>query len=945
MFPAFTKHSFSGKLSLCLLVNVAFIYGLEVMAEHEVLYRTLTLSNVFERISPKAQLSLGIVMVMLIIDTIIYMLVALYVEAVFPGEYGLSRVWYFPFTSNFWWPKPRTSPERTYKSFIHEAHYCEPEPDNRKIGIQLLHLKKKYGKSRVVLRDLTCNMFEGEVTVLLGHNGAGKTTTMSILTGVISPTDGSAIVNGYDIRTDMKIIRKSLGFCAQENILFGLLTVTEHLDFYCRLRGLQGQRLKDEIRTYLHLLGLMEKRRTKSKNLSGGMKRKLCVGIALCGNPKVCILDEPTSGMDPTSRRQLWDIIQMKKTGRTILLSTHFMNEADILGDRVAILGSGMLQCYGSSFYLKKVESEVGTELTYILPDSKANMFEMMLDDLENRIDSLGIQSYGISLATLEEVFMRVGVEHDFDEHILTSISDEGFLGNVLREYRTGFALYINQILAMAMKKALVTLRGWLLFIVHILLPIVLTIVLMHTLTAVEVMQSSPNLGFTLDSYNSPITVITTSDENNLYYNRYKQILQNEKREIIDWRREDMNHRMIKKTREDTEQVRMRFIIGATFLSNNTIVAWFNNEPFHSPPLALQIGNYVIYKFSSLITKAPQEDGTEDVDVLEEKRLIHSDQIEPTVYPVRLKDLTKYYNRNLIVNQLCLRLKQGECFGLLGVNGAGKTTTFKMMTGEIRMSYGNGWICGWDLKSNVKNAHRCIGYCPQFDALLDNLTVKETLIMYCLIRGIPPHNCESTVYNLAKDFVFNKHMRKKICHLSGGNKRKVSTAIALIGEPLVIFLDEPSTGMDPNMKRHFWNKLCTMRNLGKCLILTTHSMDECEAVCTRVAIMANGAFQCLGSIQHLKNKFSDGYVLIIKVRKTTDELQLQANVTHVDNFVKMNFSGSELREKHDMLLTYVIKSTDISWSKIFGIMEQGKEIVQEIEDYSLSQFDLEQVNS
>lgn len=150
-------------------------------------------------------------------------------------------------------------------------------------------------------------------------------------------------------------------------------------------------------------------------------------------------------------------------------------------------------------------------------------------------------------------------------------------------------------------------------------------------------------------------------------------------------------------------------------------------------------------------------------------------------------------------------------------------------------------------------------------------------------------------------------------------------------------------GMDPTTKRFLWDKLCRIRDNGRCLVLTTHSMDECEAVCTRVGIMVNGAFQCLGSSQYLKNKFADGYVLIIKVKKGENPQVLENNINDVKRFVDTSFRDAELKERHGRLLSYIVKSKRISWSAIFGIMERGKIVVKTLEDYSLSQFDLEQV--
>lgn len=155
--------------------------------------------------------------------------------------------------------------------------------------------------------------------------GAGKTTTMSMLTGMISPSSGTAIVNGKDIRRDMNEVRSSIGLCPQHNILFDDLTVREHIDFFSRLKGLHKSEVKSEVEKYVKLLKLEDKIDARAGSLSGGMKRKLSVGIALCANSKVVLFDEPSSGVDPSARRALWDLLQQEKTGRTVLLSTHHM--------------------------------------------------------------------------------------------------------------------------------------------------------------------------------------------------------------------------------------------------------------------------------------------------------------------------------------------------------------------------------------------------------------------------------------------------------------------------------------------------------------------------------------------------------------------------------------------------------------------------------------------
>lgn len=243
---------------------------------------------------------------------------------------------------------------------------------------------------------------------------------------------------------------------------------------------------------------------------------------------------------------------------------------------------------------------------------------------------------------------------------------------------------------------------------------------------------------------------------------------------------------------------------------------------------------------------------------------------------------------------ICASYYRSECFGLLGVNGAGKTTTFKMMTGDEKISLGAAYVQGLNLKTDMTNVYHKIGYCPQFDALLDNLTGRENLKIFCLLRGVRPVNIKNISEDLGKTFGFTKHMDKKTKNYSGGNKRKLSAAIAVIGSPAIIYMDEPTTGMDPAARRHLWNIVCRLRDGGKSIVLTSHSMEECEALCTRLAVMVNGELKCIGSTQHLKNKFSKGRVLKLKVRRSiAPHSQLQP--PYSESTLKMPVSDDDLR--------------------------------------------------
>uniref|UniRef100_A0A0A0L146 ABC transporter domain-containing protein n=1 Tax=Cucumis sativus TaxID=3659 RepID=A0A0A0L146_CUCSA len=266
-----------------------------------------------------------------------------------------------------------------------------------------------------------------------------------------------------------------------------------------------------------------------------------------------------------------------------------------------------------------------------------------------------------------------------------------------------------------------------------------------------------------------------------------------------------------------------------------------------------------------------------DVDVAAERNRVLSGSIDNAI--IYLSNLRKVYpgenylHKKIAVDSLTFSVQEGECFGFLGTNGAGKTTTLSMLTGEESPSEGTAFIFGKDIRTDPKAARCDIGYCPQFDALLEFLTAKEHLELYARIKGVPELKIDDVVMEKLVDFDLLKHANKPSYSLSGGNKRKLSVAIAMIGEPPVVILDEPSTGMDPIAKRVMWDvisRISTRR--GKtAVILTTHSMNEAQALCTRIGIMVGGRLRCIGSPQHLKTRFGNHLELEVKPHEIHSE--------------------------------------------------------------------------
>ncbi|XP_044541272.1 phospholipid-transporting ATPase ABCA7 [Gracilinanus agilis] len=328
------------------------------------------------------------------------------------------------------------------------------------------------------------------------------------------------------------------------------------------------------------------------------------------------------------------------------------------------------------------------------------------------------------------------------------------------------------------------------------------------------------------------------------------------------------------------------------------------------------------------------EDQEEDEDVQKERERVHQGATQKDV--LVLKDLTKIYpgHKKPAVDHLCLGIPPGECFGLLGVNGAGKTTVFRMVTGDIEISEGDAILMGCSILTDLQTAQNHMGYCPQFDAITELLTGREHLEFFSRLRGIPEKDIAQDV-QLGLTKMGLLHYADQISgSYSGGNKRKLSTAIALVGGPPIIFLDEPTTGMDPQARRFLWNSVLRIVKEGCSVVLTSHSMEECEALCTRLAIMVNGRFQCLGSVQHLKNRFGEGYTVSLRVPTS--------HPGPAQDFMKTVFPSALLKEHHGCLIRYQLPAGHCPLALIFDELATHSPRLG-IEDFSVTQTTLDQV--
>lgn len=223
---------------------------------------------------------------------------------------------------------------------------------------------------------------------------------------------------------------------------------------------------------------------------------------------------------------------------------------------------------------------------------------------------------------------------------------------------------------------------------------------------------------------------------------------------------------------------------------------------------------------------------------------------------LRVTNLTKCFGSNVAVDDVTFGVKRGETFALLGPNGAGKSTAISLIRGDIAPSTrsGNIHIAGISLFSQPVQARNNLGICPQFDAVEPNLTVKEHLMFYAKARGVPTP-LENTL-TIAGHLGLDGYLSRQAVRLSGGNKRKLSLAIALVGNPTVLMLDEPSSGMDVAAKRAMWGILSSLAKMDKALVITTHSMEEADALCQRAGIMA-GRMLALGETETLRKQHGD----------------------------------------------------------------------------------------
>uniref|UniRef100_A0AAQ6A434 ABC transporter domain-containing protein n=1 Tax=Amphiprion ocellaris TaxID=80972 RepID=A0AAQ6A434_AMPOC len=519
-----TNLTFSQKSAMSLFSPTCFSYASQYASRYEAQGEGIQWSNSYTSPLAGDTASFGWLCWLMLIDSILYFIIGGYIRMVFPGKYGIPAPWYFPFKLSFWADLCCCSQSKSraagsgllFTNIMQNTSNLSSQMGENfsdlPVGVSLHGLSKIYG-DKAAIENLNVSFYEGHVTSLLGHNGAGKTTTMSLLTGLFVPTSGTIEVYGRDMQEDVDAVRKDMGVCMQYDVLFDHMTTKEHLLLYGQIKAphWSNRDLREQVRTILEETGMYAHRHKRVGTLSGGMKRKLSISIAFIGGSRLVVLDEPTTGVDPCSRRSIWDMVIQHKKQRTIIMSTHHLDEAEVLSDRIAFLERGGLKCCGSPLYLKDklgqgykltltkkviiltadcnvqlqafIQSHVpearlkeaqGGDLVYSLPpftSSNASSYRSLLTALDSNLDALQLGGYGISDTTLEEVNSYTPTHKNTGSNISSNYIDRLFKLTGASTVR-GMALAWQQVSAMLIKRFHHSRRDWKGLISQILLPV-----------------------------------------------------------------------------------------------------------------------------------------------------------------------------------------------------------------------------------------------------------------------------------------------------------------------------------------------------------------------------------------------------------------------------------------------------------------------------------------
>jgi ABC-2 type transport system ATP-binding protein len=538
------------------------------------------------------------------------------------------------------------------------------------------NLTKRFGTAAPPAIDRLCvRVVPGQVTGIVGPDGAGKTTLLRLFAGLLLPTSGRLSVCGADPRTQMTLIRHQVSYMPQRFGLYDDLTVQENLDLYADLRNVTGQERRVALERLLAFTDLSRFTRRLAGALSGGMKQKLGLACALIRAPRLLLLDEPSVGVDPISRRELWKMVyDLVDQGIAVVWSTSYLDEAE----RCACV--------------------------VLLHEGKV-LYEGPPKELTSRVEG------------------------------------RSFLVDATGQAR-------RQYLARALRRP----------------DIVDAVIQGQRIRLVTKAGAPPPAAGALDSAGTQITPVAPRFED----------------AFVD-------------------------LLGGS----SKDVSPLAGAPYHS------LG-----------------DGAPVVEA---------------------EGLTKRFGDFTAAHEITFRIDRGEIFGLLGPNGAGKSTTFKMMCGLLRPTAGGARVAGLDLYEAAGAARAHVGYMAQKFSLYGDLSVRQNLNFFAGVYGLGRARRHAQFARMITAFHLETYLDSSAGLLPLGLKQRLALACAIMHEPAVLFLDEPTSGVDPLTRREFWSHINAMVERGVTVMVTTHFLDEAE-YCDRVALVYQGRVIALGSPDDLKER-------------------------------------------------------------------------------------------
>jgi len=541
------------------------------------------------------------------------------------------------------------------------------------------------GRSIQALDSVTTQIQSGQVTGLIGPDAAGKTTMMRLAAGLLQPDEGHIEVLGIDVLQQPLQVQSSVGYMPQRFGLYEDLSVQENLDLYADLQGVAKSERAGRYQELMHMTGLAPFTHRLAGQLSGGMKQKLGLACTLVRPPGLLLLDEPTVGVDPVSRRELWSIVyrQVEQQGMSVLLSTAYLDEAERC-DEVILLHEG--KCLGQD------------------------------------------SPQGFSQPMRGRTF-----------HVTTS----------------------------ALGKR--SLQG--------------------RLSAVP--------------------------------------------GIIDAIIEGEQVRIVTKTPERPDFSTLSTEIGELEV---TPVEPIFEDAFIAKLKVDVRGNQLSHAQLITSTQHTQKTASDAGAVIE------------------VKDLQRRFGDFYAVKGVSFAVQRGEIFGLLGANGAGKTTTFRMLCGLLPISAGEVRVAGLDLRHAAAHARGRLGYMAQRFSLYGDLTVIQNLRFFASAYGLNRTQSKQRITWALDAFELSDYKNATSGDLSLGYKQRLALAAALMHEPDILFLDEPTSGVDPLARREFWQHINALAESGVTILVTTHFMDEAN-YCDRLVIMAEGEVLAAGTPTEMKARF------------------------------------------------------------------------------------------